>query len=144
MLQSMGSQSQIQLSDWRTTFTDRQGQIIYVLNKCTSVYSQAEGQSPLRQVIMSDCKNKSNKKQVNETVPTWSQNWLLLCNSMGLEISIVFPVYVPIPKPSFWWNGYLDHSLWLEDGFKLLESTELICGLTWSGKKQTCGWVCSC
>ena len=24
---------------------------------------------------------KSNEKQVKETVPTWSQNWLLLCNT---------------------------------------------------------------
>ena len=44
------------------------GQIIYKLNKGTLVYSQAERQGPLRQAIMYDCNNKSNKKQVRETV----------------------------------------------------------------------------
>ena len=46
-----------------------------VLNKDTLV-SQAEGQDSLRQVIMCDYNNKSNRKQVKGTVPTWSQNWL--------------------------------------------------------------------
>ena len=131
MLPSMGLQSRIQLSDWRTTLTDGQGQITYMLNKGTSIYSQAEAQSPLRQVIMFDCKNKSNKKQVNEMVPTWSQNWLRLCNSTGLEISTVFPVYVPIPKPSFQWNVYLDHSLWLEDCRGMFDWRIPTCCLSW-------------
>ena len=42
--------------------------------------SQAEGQGSLRQAILCNYNNKSNEKQVKETVPTWSQNWLLLCN----------------------------------------------------------------
>ena len=41
---------------------------LYKLNTDTLVYSQAEGQDPLRQVIMYDYNNKSNKKQVKETV----------------------------------------------------------------------------
>ena len=39
--------------------------------------SQAEGQGPLKQAIMYDYNNKSNGKQVKETVSTWSQNQLL-------------------------------------------------------------------
>ena len=42
--------------------------------------SQAEGQNFLRQTILYDYNNKSNKRQVKETVPTWSQNWLPPCN----------------------------------------------------------------
>ena len=41
---------------------------LYKLNTGTLVYSQAEGQDPLRQSIMYDYNNKSNKKQVKETV----------------------------------------------------------------------------
>jgi len=41
---------------------------LYKLNTGTLVYSQAEGQDPLRQAIMYDYNNKSNKKQVKETV----------------------------------------------------------------------------
>ena len=44
---------------------------------------QAEGQDSLRQPIMCDYNNKSNGKQVKETVPTWSQNWLLLYNTVA-------------------------------------------------------------
>ena len=43
------------------------------------VYSQAEGQGSLRQAILYDHSNKSNAKQVQETVPTRSPNWLPLC-----------------------------------------------------------------
>ena len=39
--------------------------------------SQAEAQGPLKQAIMYDYDNKSNGKQVKETVSTWSQNQLL-------------------------------------------------------------------
>lgn len=39
----------------------------YELNRGTSVYSQAQGQGPLRQAIKYDY-NKSNKKQVKETI----------------------------------------------------------------------------
>ena len=39
--------------------------------------SQAEGQGPLKQAIIYDYNNKSNGKQVKETVSTWSQNQLL-------------------------------------------------------------------
>ena len=42
--------------------------------------SQAEGQNFLRQTILYDYNNKSNERQVKETVPTWSQNWLPPCN----------------------------------------------------------------
>ena len=51
------------------------------LNKGTLVYSQAEGQSPLKQAIIDHYNNKSNEKQAKQ-FPTWSQNWLLLCNRL--------------------------------------------------------------
>ena len=34
---------------------------------------------PLRTIIIT----KAMEKQVKETVPTWSQNWLLLCNNQS-------------------------------------------------------------
>lgn len=43
--------------------------------------SQAERQGSLRQAIVYDYNNKNNEKQAKETVPTWSHNWLLLCNN---------------------------------------------------------------
>ena len=52
---------------------------LYELNKSTLVYSQAEEQGPLSQVIKYDYNNKSNEKQVKQ-FPTWSQNWFLLSN----------------------------------------------------------------
>ena len=55
-------------------------QVDRILNKGTLVKSQAEGQNYLRQIILYDYGNKSKEKQVKETVPTWSQNWLL-CNN---------------------------------------------------------------
>ena len=42
--------------------------------------NQAEGQDSLRQTILFDCNNKSKERQVKETVPIWSQNWLPPCN----------------------------------------------------------------
>ena len=39
--------------------------------------SQADGQGPLKQATMCDHNNKSNGKQVKETVSTWRQNQLL-------------------------------------------------------------------
>ena len=42
-------------------FTGGHSQIIYELNKGTLVYSQAEGQGPLRQALMYDCNNKSSE-----------------------------------------------------------------------------------
>ena len=41
---------------------------LYKLNTGTLIYSQAEGQDPLRQAIMYDYNNKSHEKQVKETV----------------------------------------------------------------------------
>ena len=55
-------------------------QVDRILNKGTLVKSQAEGQNSLRQTILYDSNNKSSEKQVKETVPTQSQNWLL-CNN---------------------------------------------------------------
>ena len=51
---------------------------LFELNKGILLYCQAEGQDPFRQAIMHDSNNKSNKKQVKDTVPAWSQNWLPL------------------------------------------------------------------
>ena len=39
--------------------------------------SQADGQGPLKQATVCDYNNKSNGKQVKETVSTWRQNQLL-------------------------------------------------------------------
>ena len=52
-----------------------------VLNKGTLTVRQ-RGRI-LRQAILYDHNNKSNQKQVKETVPTWSQNWLLLYNTVA-------------------------------------------------------------
>lgn len=41
----------------------------------------AEVQGSLRQAIHSDHSTRSHEKQVKETLPTQSQNWLLPCNS---------------------------------------------------------------
>ena len=49
------------------------------LKKGTLVYSQAEGQGPLRQAIKYDYNNKSNKKQVKESFQQ-GLSWLL-CNT---------------------------------------------------------------
>ena len=46
----------------------------YELNRGTSVYSQAQGQGPLRQAIKYDYNNKSNKKQVKGTVSNMESN----------------------------------------------------------------------
>ena len=56
-----------------------------VLNKALEFNSLAEGQDSLRQTILYDYNNKNNGKQVKETVPTWSQNWLPLCNKSSPE-----------------------------------------------------------
>ena len=50
-------------------------QVDRVVNKGNLV-CQAEEQDSLRQTILYEYNNKSNKKQIKETVPTWSQNWL--------------------------------------------------------------------
>ena len=50
--------------------------------------SQAEGQDYLRQTLLCDYNNKSNKKEVKETVPSWSQNWLLCCTSLGGHLHV--------------------------------------------------------
>ena len=46
---------------------------------------QAEGQVSLRWAIMYDYNNKSNKKQVTEAVPTWSQNCLFPATEFKLN-----------------------------------------------------------
>ena len=51
----------------------------YELNKISLVYSQEEGQGPLRQAIKYDYNNKSNKKQVKESFQQ-GLSWLL-CNT---------------------------------------------------------------
>ena len=56
-------------------------QVDRVLNKKALWFnSQAKGQGSLRQAILYDYNNKSNEKQIEEIVRTWSQNWFLLCN----------------------------------------------------------------
>ena len=54
----------------------------------TGFYSQAEGHYA---ILYYDGNNKSNKKRVKETVPTRSQNWLLLRP----------PSQGPVPWPAF-------------------------------------------
>ena len=60
-----------------------------VLKKASWCSHQAEGQDSLRQTILYDY-NKSNEKQVKETVPGWGQNWLLLCNAITVELFISY------------------------------------------------------
>ena len=72
-------------------------QVDRVLNKGTLV--QAEGQDSLRQAILYDYNNKSNENQGKETVPTWSQNWRLLCNSS---------IDPPVPIISFEQNKFFN------------------------------------
>ena len=58
------------------------------------VYGQGEGQGPLRQAFMYDCNNKSNEYRDKQTVPTWSQNWLLLCNTLSTKPRLKGPTWV--------------------------------------------------
>ena len=76
------------------------------LNKGTLVYSQAEGQSPLKQAIIDHYNNKSNEKQAKQ-FPTWSQNWLLLCNTLKAENLLGLFSTVAVPASS----GFL-HRAW--------------------------------
>ena len=63
-------------------FTGGQGQTsLHELNKGTLVYSQAEGQGPPGKAVIMIIITKATKKQVREQFPTWSQNWLLPCNT---------------------------------------------------------------
>ena len=62
----------------------RHGQILFELNKSTSVYSQAEGQDPLRQAIMCDYNNKislRNGSSVQESKSTLPDYTLLVHGS---------------------------------------------------------------
>ena len=51
--------------------------------------SRVEGQGSLRQAIIYDY-NKSKGKQVKETVPTWSQNWLFPATDMLGRFLLIF------------------------------------------------------
>ena len=85
---------------------------VYELNKGIVVYSQAEGQSPLKQAIM-DHYNKSDEKQAKQ-FPTWSQNWLLLCNTEKVENLLGLSSTVAVPVSS----GFLHrawHSAYVEE-----------------------------
>ena len=46
----------------------------------------------LRQTIMYDYNNKSNGKQVKETVPTWSQNWLFSATQWRIDLGVNFAI----------------------------------------------------
>ena len=84
------------------------------LNKGTLVYSQAEGQSSLRQAILYDYNNKSKEKQIQQAVPTRSQNWLLLCNTLKAENLLGLFSTVAVPASS----GFLHrawHSAYVEE-----------------------------
>ena len=54
-----------------------------VLNKGTLTVRQRG--KILRQTILCDY---NNEKQVKETVPSWSQNWLLCCMSLGGQLHV--------------------------------------------------------
>ena len=49
---------------------------------------QVEGQGSLRQVSMCDYNNESNKKQVEEMDPTWTQNWFFLAAQHYWKMSL--------------------------------------------------------
>ena len=83
------------------------------LNKDTLIYSQAEGQNPLKQAIMDHYNNKSDEKQAKQ-FPTWSQNWLLLCNTEKFENLLGLSSTVAVPVSS----GFLHrawHSAYVEE-----------------------------
>ena len=46
----------------------------------------------LRQTIMYDYNNKSNGKQVKETVPSWSQNWLFSATQWRIDLGVNFAI----------------------------------------------------
>ena len=71
---------------------------LYELNKGTLVYSETEGQGPLREAIKYDYNNNSNEKKVTETVPTWSQNWLSSCNMILNILTSISPSSFPSQK----------------------------------------------
>ena len=54
---------------------------LFELNKGTLVYNQAERHGPLRQAIKYDYNNKSNKKQVKETVSHVESKLASPCNN---------------------------------------------------------------
>ena len=55
-----------------------------------TVHRVAKSQTQLKQLSMHAHNNKSNEKQVKETVPIWGQNWLLLCNAITVELFISY------------------------------------------------------
>ena len=59
--------------------------------------SQAEGQDSLRQALMRDYSNKSYREQVKDTVPTWSQNWLI--PEHPKMQGLLRPSHCPSPPP---------------------------------------------
>ena len=71
--------------------------------------SQAEGQDSLGQAAMCDYSNKSNREQVKDTVPTWSQNWLFL-NILRCRVYSGPPIALPLPQR----QAPLTHSLSLD------------------------------
>ena len=80
-------------------------QVDRVLNKGT-FNSQTEGQDSLRQAMLCAYNNKNNEKQVKELVPTWSQNWRLLCNSVSRAVVFLedpgenlFPTFSSFSRP---------------------------------------------
>ena len=71
--------------------------------------SRAEGQDSLGQAAMCDYSNKSNREQVKDTVPTWSQNWLFL-NILRCRVYSGPPTALPLPQR----QAPLTHSLSLD------------------------------
>ena len=66
---------------------------LYRLNKGTSVSSQAEGQGPLRQVIIYDHKQKQ-QKAVKETVPITESELASLQYSVSSTCSLLQNFYI--------------------------------------------------
>ena len=110
--------------------------------------SQGEVQDSLRQAILYDYNNKSNEKQVKETVPTWSRNWLLLCNKSRVVLDQNCP---PVPCRSklkcFLHELYSSSPLFSRDSSKY-SSPELMMKMDTKvvtmTKKSRIKHVCSC
>ena len=68
-------ENSVLISSFLQPFTGGQSQIIFLWAEQRHFNNWAEGQGPLRQAIKYNYNNKSNEKQVKETVSKWSQNW---------------------------------------------------------------------
>ena len=97
------AKSRTQLRDW-TNYSEvgRVRLSLYKLNIGTLVYSQAEGQDPLSRLLCMIMITKTTQIKSKRQFPTWSQNWLLLCNKTRRD---------KCPFHSLWHSKMISHLL---------------------------------